>query len=248
MLRVLSLVVFSACGARTSAEAAERSQRKYEVAVGLFQTGDQPGALQSLYDAVELDPENFEAELLMGDIFLLRKDFRRAREHVDRALEIKPDSREAKNSLGVLFIHMRKFDDAIRVLRELTEDPLTQEVHLAWGNLGWAYLEKGDVEAAVSALRHSVQEQQLFCVGHYRLGDAYYRLHRYEQAEESLTTAVGIQAPGCAQLQDAHRLLGLSRVRLEKPTQAAEAFRACTTIDAENDAGRECATYLRGLE
>jgi len=216
--------------------------------VGLYQAGDQPGALRSLYDAVELDPDHFDSELLMGNIFLLREDFRRAQEHFERATELRPDSHDAKNSLAVLCVHQRRYDEAIRLLRSLTEDPLTQEVHLAWGNLGWAYLEKGDLDQAISALRHAVQEQPLFCVGHYRLGDAYYRKELWADAEESLAKAVATEAPGCVQLQDAHRLLGLARVRLEKREEAAEAFRACQTIDAESEDGIECATYLRGLQ
>jgi type IV pilus assembly protein PilF len=250
LIRTLVLFLWSGpgCSGHATAEAAERAQRKYEVAVGLYQAGDQPGALRSLYDAVELDPSHFDSELLMGNIFLLREDFRRAEEHFVRAGEIRPDSHEAKNSLAVLRIHQRRHDEAIRLLRSLTEDPLTQEVHLAWGNLGWAYLEKGALDDAISALRHAVQEQPLFCVGHYRLGDAYYRKEDWAAAEQSLARAVTTDAPGCVQLQDAHRLLGLSRVRLDKPTEAAEAFRACRTIDAESEEGVECATYLRGLQ
>lgn len=244
---VVLLAGLSACGG-VSAEMRRRSDTRYELGAALLQEGNQPGALQSLFEAVRANPENVDAHYLLGTLFLVRGELGRAERHLRTCLRLKPRFPEAQNSLGVVLIHRRQYDAAIRLLEQATADILYREPHVAWGNLGWAHLEKGSHGQAVRALKRSVFLQPRFCVGRYRLGDAHFRRQQYDLAARELQAAVDVDDEGCRRIQDAYRLLGLSKMRLHDREAAATAFGRCRDLDPETREGRECQDYAQSLQ
>jgi Tfp pilus assembly protein PilF len=225
-----------------------RAQTRYELGAALLQEGNQPGALQALFQSVEADPDHVDSHYLLGAVFLLRGDLERAEQHLLTCLRLRPRFPEAQNTLGVVYIHQGRHDDAIRILKKATADILYHEPHVALGNLGWAYLEKGDTAQAVRALKRAVFLEPRFCVGHYRLGNAHFRRHEYELAARSLQAAVDVDDEACHRLQDAFRLLGLSRMHLRDRESALADFGRCRDIDPETQEGRECQSYVQSLQ
>lgn len=225
-----------------------RSVAEYDLARDLWLNRGQPReALDHVLTAIELDDENADAAHLAALIYL---DFCRqstdacrleeAERHARAALELKPDFREARNTLGVTLIHERRYADAVEALHPLTEDILYRTPEIAWGNIGWAYLEEGALNEAVDALSRSVAAQPEFCVGHYRLGLAEERLGHAERALAAFTRALNAAEGRCQGLQEAYA----GRARLLLAThRAAEAERdlqTCVRLDKRTDAGREC--------
>src|SRR5690606_12132964 len=75
------------CGAAgVSPQDAERSMREVQLAASLRQEGSIPGAIQHLRTALDLEPNNAEAEVLLGWIFYERSDLDRAIEHLERGV------------------------------------------------------------------------------------------------------------------------------------------------------------------
>jgi hypothetical protein len=72
--------------------------------------------------------------------------------------------------LGTVLINEKKYKDAITVLEPLTKDAAYVNPYFAWGNLGWAQLEDGQIDASITSLKNAVGTEPRFCVGHYRLG------------------------------------------------------------------------------
>ncbi len=77
--------------------------------------------------SIEIDDDNSDAHHLAALIFLdlclkSAQDCRlaEAEAHVRRALQLRPDFREARNTLGVVLIHEKKLNEAISVLEPLT--------------------------------------------------------------------------------------------------------------------------------
>ena len=89
--------------------------------------------------------------------------------------------------------------------------------------------------------------QPRFCVGRYRLGQAYYNLASYDSAEAQLRGVADDEADGCNQLQEAHHLLGMTYLRLDRTDEAKQAFTRCRDIDPASDIGTGCAETLAGL-
>lgn len=225
---------------------------EYDLARDLFLArGNARAALKHALKAAELDDENAEANHLVSLIYLFfcaTSEVECRLEEAERfarlALEADEDLREAKNTLGVVLIHQKRYDEAIDVLEPLTEDILYPTPETAWGNLGWAYLLKGDTDKAVEALSRSLALQPEFCVGGYRLALAYEKKKDYEAALEAVTRALDTDRTECRALQDAYKVRARLRMRLGDREGAKDDLDRCRDLDDETESGRECAATL----
>lgn len=256
ILSFLSAALLCGC-AGSSGEGAKDPDRisdsEYDVARDLWLRRNSPReALDHALKAVELNDQNADAAHLVALIYM---DFcsrntdecrlAEAEKHARLALKAKSDYREATNTLGVILIHEKRYADAIKVLKPLTEDILYQTPENAWGNLGWAQLESGATDAAVDSLRRSIAAQPLFCVGIYRLGLAYERRHEDATAAETLTRALETPAPGCNALQDAYAARARVELRLGNADSARADLTRCVELSGKTPAGKECSSMLQ---
>lgn len=251
------LVALLGCGGGSSAEEAKRSMKQFELAVGLQAEGNLPGAYHSLYQAIELDPNNAHAYLLLGNLFLTNRetDANIHDEEAEKALrevlriqasEQRADENlaaDARTSLGVLYINQRRLDEAVTILKESVADLFNRQAYLAWGNLGWAYSEQGQHQQAVQALTRSVQLNQRFCVGYFRLGQAFAGLQQLDQAETALTRALEADER-CNQFQEAWFRRGETRANLGHRADAIADFERCLELGPGTTAGEACKRYL----
>jgi Tfp pilus assembly protein PilF len=241
-----------ACGGPASAENALRAQKEYELSVGLLGEQNVPAAFEHLFKSVELDPHNPEPHQLLGNLYMLRGDLKKAEEELLRSKALAehnpaygaPFVAEVENSLGVVLVHQKRYDEAIALLRQTAANILNRTPYLAWGNLGWAYSEKGQHAQAIEALVQSVRHQPRFCLGYYRLGKAYLEVREFERAEEALTHGLEVPDEGCKSLQDAYHLRGEARARLGRRQDAIADFERCVELSGESVAGRACQDYL----
>jgi type IV pilus assembly protein PilF len=247
----LLLLIFG-CGGPASAENAMRAQKEYELAVGLLGEQNVPAAFEHLFKAAELDPQNPEPHQLLGNLYLMRGDLAKAEQELTRSRELaeknpsygEPFVAEVDNSIGVVYVHQQRYDEAVEVLREAAINILNRSPHLAWGNLGWAYYEKGQYTDAVTALTQSVRHQEHFCLGYYRLGKTYMALRQFERAEDAFTRGLEVPDEGCKNLQDAWHLRGEARAQLGLRQDAIADFERCVELSADSEAGRACQGYL----
>ena len=235
-----------ACGSKIAEKDIRKSARYYEAAyISWNDEHDTLKAIRLLTTAVETNPDSDIAHYLLGNIRLGRAEYDLAEVHLRKALSLRGDDRpaakaEAENSLGVLLIHMKKYDEAIALLKAASSQVLNREPWLAMGNLGWAYVENGQYDEAIDVLRRSLFEQPLFCVGRYRLGQAYYKKGDFETARPNLEEAVKESDAGCHMMQEAQHLLGMVYLRLEDDEAALAAFERCSSIDSTSELGVQC--------
>jgi tetratricopeptide (TPR) repeat protein len=119
---------------------------------------------------------------------------------------------------------------------------------IAWGNLGWAYLQVGDNKKAIEALRRAIAAQPLFCVGSYRLGVAYNRTGASESAVEALDRALATNAPGCSALQDAYLERAQAYLALGRPDSTRADLDRCLDLSKSTPTGRECNRLMASLD
>ncbi|MBN1655105.1 MAG: tetratricopeptide repeat protein [Deltaproteobacteria bacterium] len=243
------------CGAAD--ENVKKSMTQYELAVGLHQEGNVPGAFQALTSAVELDPYNAKAHLFLGTLYLFsRKNNqieydRKAEECFRTVLKIQsgdyasPEnlSADAHNKLGVLYIHQKRYQDSIKELKVAVSDLYNRKAYLAWGNLGWAYLEIEKYDQAIHALLRSIDLEHRFCVGYFRLGQVYSSMRDFEKAEKAFTKAIEADER-CKSFQDAWRLRGEVRAKLGEREDAIADFERCVELDQDSETGDACSRLL----
>jgi type IV pilus assembly protein PilF len=258
LLVALALSV-SACAGRSGAGAQDPvrlAETEYDLARDLWiQRGQLREGLEHAIKATELDPENAEAHHLVALLYL---DFcarsptecrlPEAERHARTALKIRPDLREARNTLGVVLINAHRPREAVDVLRPLSEDILYQTPEKAWGNLGLAYLDAGDADRAIDALRRSLAAQPLFCVGSYRLGLAYEKKGDSRAALDALTRALETEAPECSRLQDAFLARARVHARLEQLDQQKADLGRCIELSSRSETGKNCRSMLEKLK
>ena len=208
-------VTLAACsrgGKGASGPDGERqSESEYDVARDLFLARHDPrGALSHVQKAVELNDENADAYHFMALLYLyfcaafddgcrLPEADKAAR----RAVQLRPEFREAQNTLGVVLIQEKKYDDAVAVLLPLANDILYQSPWDAWGNLGQAYLEKGKGRRSDRGAPAQHRLRAALLRRKFSFGLAYEKKGDLTAAREALSRAVETNRPECQGLQDA---------------------------------------------
>lgn len=260
ILALGQLLWLTSCASRTTGPMGEPvpdrvSEAEYDLARDAWlRQGNARDGLTHVLKAIEIDEDNASAHHLAALIYLdlcqrSRQDCRlgEAESHARTALKLRGDFREARNTLGVVLVHEKKYPEAISVLQPLTQDILYKTPESAWGNLGWAYLESGKLDDAQQALERSVAAQPRFCVGYYRLGLVHERKGLPEAAIESFTNALSADAR-CAGLQDALLHRAKSYLRVEKRAAAQTDLSRCVELSEASLAGKECSVILNGLK
>jgi len=232
---------------------AERSYREFQLAASLRDEGQTPAAIEHLREAIDLDPTNAEAHLLLGFIQMERRDYPNAEEHLSTAIKLLEKQKrggatlaEARNIFGLCLIELERYDEALLVLRQSATDELNTAPHLAWGNLGLAQFRLGEYEEAVRSTMEAVRIEPRFCVGYYTMGEALWRLRQLKDAERALVSAIEAD-PSCAsdrRLQGAWRLRGEVRAELGHRRDAVADLERCVELDPYSNDGRMCQTLL----
>jgi type IV pilus assembly protein PilF len=257
---LLTALGLFACGGKKGAESPNaqsterQSEAEYDVARDFFQKGQPRAALDHAMKAVSLDARNDKAQYLVAAIHLsfcssqqgfeapdCRLD--EVEKHARAALAANPEFRDATNLLGQVLINQKRYREAIAVLEPLTRDPAYVHPYFAWGNLGWAQVLEGNLDAGIASLRNAVAEPR-FCVGHYRLGVAHEKKGELTLAETAFSSALSVPDPQCEDLQDAWEARGRVRQRLGRPEEARQDYERCRDISVETPTGKSCAKQL----
>ncbi len=245
-----------ACGGKasgTGVHSPERqSESEYDLAVDTYHKQDYRQALDHVLKAVELNDENAKAAKFAAELYVLfcdkGEDLSGPDCHINLAEKlarqaVKADEKfnDAKNTLASIFILEKKYKEAIEIYSAIVKDPTYETMYLAWGNLGWAQVQAGQLDEGIRSLKNATTEPR-FCVGFYRLGVAYEKKGENQAALASYTQALGNEA--CQKLQDG--FAGRARVELSlgKAQDARADLEKCKEIAAESKAGKACSKEL----
>lgn len=209
-------------------------------------------AIASWERAIRRNPENAEAHLYLGQTLGELGQFERAESLLRQAVRLylersQEDERlrvpltESRNSLGAVLVNLRRYDEAIAVLREALREITYTSQHLVLGNLGLALLRKGSTDEAVTILERAVALQPNFCVGFTRLGEARLQQSDATRAVEALDRGLAVQQRGCDAIQEAWLLRARAHASLQHAEQSAADLRRCVEIAPRSPEGIACA-------
>lgn len=216
------------------------------------------GAIVPLERAIRLDPENAAAQAMLGLVYGQLGHFDRAEAPLRRAValytvqsvnneSLRAELADARNSLAVVLMNLDRYDEARPLLQAAIEEITYGSQHLALGNLGRVHIHQHRCADAIPVLQRAVQRQPNFCVGNARLGEAYLCAGDAAHALEALDRAIGTQATGCDQFQEAYLWRAKARIELHQPDAAREDLQRCIALGAQTPEGRECATLGRSV-
>lgn len=207
------------CGGRPAAAKAdpkvENSQR-VRLAESYARAGKMTDALETLEEAVAIDPTNASLQNYYGRFLFLAGRFGPAEAAFRRALELDAYLTDAHNNLGALLDRIGKKDEAIGEFRKALADPSYPTPEKVWLNLGMTYSSQGRSDEAIAALRQAVEIDPKFYKAHYELASELDKTGRTEEAVRLYEVA----APEFRADPTYHYRLGVVYVKMKNPEKA----------------------------
>ena len=156
----------------------------YRLALTYLKIGGLPG-LQGAFDeltrTVELDPSHRDAQLKLGELYLLASEPAKARERADLILASAPQDKEGLILRGQSLIREKEFDQGIAELKKAIElDPKNIRVYIG---LALAYMQKRDVAAAEAILQQALSVDPRSSEARLALGDFFILTRKPDRAE-----------------------------------------------------------------
>lgn len=170
------------------------------------------------------EPEDYRLHDALGSAYWLRGMSSGAEREWRETLRLKPTHVQSLISLGALFAHEKRFDQAVPLLeRALQLDSRNADGHLI---LGAALAETGDVLHAEEHLRAAVLLAPMNLNAHNLLGKLYYDDQRFDEAEQQFR-----QSLDCEPNVAAYDHLGFIYNQKGDRSSAEKAFRAALAIN-----------------
>lgn len=232
----------SACALNESAQ--KQGKYHYEMGVSYFNENNMTAALKELTEAEKYDDDNAELCNYLGMAYYNKKKYGIAEQKYLKALDLKPTYSEARNSLGVDYLEMHRWDDAINQFKLVTEDIFYPNQAAANINLGLAYFGKGDYPKALSQLRSVVASYPHDPRGRLNLGRVYYALDKFDLAIDEYKKALESNRD----YANAYYNLGMAYLKIKDSRAAMSAFQEVLRIAPDSEIGQLSKEYLETLK
>jgi len=114
-------------------------------------------AQQELERALELNPDDSQANNIMGLLQIRLKNDDKAEQHFRRAIREQPDNSDARNNFAVFLCERNRFEDADEQFRAALKNPLYKSPDQGNVNAGLCRLRAGDKKQAAAFFRAALQ-------------------------------------------------------------------------------------------
>jgi len=240
-----ALALFAGCKHRPTEKEQGAAETHYNLGRVAAASGSIQEAVREYQAALELDESFPEAHNGYG--ILLHISFGRLEEaiqHYKRALEIRPSYSEAKTNLGVVYLDLGKYDEAIKLFDQALNDMLYPEPYIAHGNRGWALFKKGDVSGGIESIHMAITINPKFCLGYRLLG----QIHDEQGRTELACDNYGRFREACPDAAQAYYKEGVCLAKLGKLEEARKTLAACQTRSGAPGLKDECKQLLEKMQ
>ena len=189
----------------------ERADLLVNAAAGAIEEGDPTGALQILMQAEKSDASLPRLHLVRATAYYVKKEVTQAMESVNRALQLKPDYSEARNTLGKMLLDQGRYAEAEKELQIAIKDLLSRDAFRAYTNLGILYYRQGKDAKALASLDKAILEGKSgACLAYYYRGHLKLKVAAYSDAVRDYSLAT---RRNCGNFSEAHLALATAYER-----------------------------------
>ena len=159
---------------------------------------------------------------------------------LQRAITLKPDYSMARNDLGVAYLELKQWDNAIQQFNIVKDDLFYENSDNATINLGLAYLGKADYPRALKELHAVAVMNPRNPVVHLSLGRVMFAMGNSDQAIIEYNKALEIYHDYGA----VYYYLGQAQLKLNSLDAARASFKAAVRLVPDTELGRAALGYL----
>lgn len=191
-------------------------------------------ALADFEEAIQLDPERWQAIHNRAYCHAVKGDFERALADYDRTIELKPDYANARFNRGEIRYeqgdYQRAIDDYNQAIRLAPRDSA------AYNSRGHAYYKLGDYLQAIRDYTSAIRIEPTNAAAYTNRGDAYADKADFARASSDYRAAIRIDPKFGRAYQSAAWLLATCPMdRYRDSRLALEAAQKAIELDGEND-------------
>lgn len=246
-IHTLCLLMAAALGSafflQGCAYTAERQKMfSYHLQMGMSKLGEKnpTGALVELTEAERIKPHDPDMLFYLARAYFEKKKYLLAEDKYLELLSIKPGYSSARNDLGVNYLEMQRWDDAIAQFKIVADDIFYQGHDEARYNLGLAYYGRGDYAKALEEFRYLSLNKPKDPRHRFNLGRVYLAMGKTDMAIAELTRAIQIY-PSFAQ---AHYQLGLVYQKEGDLPRARTSFSETVRLAGDSEVGEQAREQL----
>jgi tetratricopeptide (TPR) repeat protein len=184
-------------------------------------------------EAVQIDPNRYDAYNNLGIILINRGAYVEAESALRAALLAKPDFAKAYCNMGFVLCKMKRFSESFYYYTEASRlDPADTETRTSLASshcdYGIALAGRGDADGAIKQFEIALEiaPQSASATAHYNLGVTYAGLKRLDLAKQEYEKTI-LADP---QNAEAHNNLGILLAQLGKTEEAITQFKAALNI------------------
>jgi Tfp pilus assembly protein PilF len=133
------------------------------------------------------------------------------------------------NNLGVVYLDIKRWDDAITYFKAALENPLYRTPERAYSSMGYAYYRKGDYQNAEKSFREALMRNPVYPLANYSLALVYIKFGDDEKAIKELMKAIAIDP----EYIDAHWELATIYMRAGKNAKALKHLEIVAEKDSD---------------
>jgi tetratricopeptide (TPR) repeat protein len=184
-------------------------------------------SLDAKQNAVELSPQDAEAQSNLGNTLQVLGRLEEAEASNRQAIVLKPDYAEAHNNLGITLKELGRIDEAEASYRQAIA--FKPDYAEAYNNLGAMLHELGRFEEAEASYRQAIAFKSDFVEAHSNLGATLKELGRIDEAEASYRQAIVLKPD----LSLAYSNLGNTITDLGRLDEAEASYRQAIVLESD---------------
>ncbi len=170
-------------------------------------------------------------------------DYFQARISLEQAVALDPDKAVYRNALGLANLHSGRLRHAVDSFREALR--LNPQFPDAYNNLGVALAQSDQPKEALEAFRKALSFPSYNGpeIVYQNLGETYYKMGRYEEAEEALKAALRLNA----NVPTTYYTLGLVHEKQFRQLDALKAYREALKLAPDSEVARKAKKRIVSL-
>lgn len=169
MLTLLAACASDAEREETAAKHSSRVKIHAELGATYLMHNKLDIAQQELERALELNPDDSQANNVMGLLQIRLRNDDKAEQHFRKAISEQPDNSDARNNYAVFLCERSRFDDAEEQFRAAINNPLYKTPDQAKTNAGLCQLRKGDKKSAAAYFRAALKSNPRYATALYQM-------------------------------------------------------------------------------